>query len=148
VQGLDTSWPTPYTQTRIHIHTHKHAYTYTLTNTHTHTNSQTRIYIHTHKHTYTHKHAYTYILTNTHTHTHSQTRIHIHACMRRKHILHWAPWRDLTSVTGPNTVGVSLRSPEEGNRSSFRNVVFSSCLEFRTTDNVHKPSNSECCAYR
>jgi hypothetical protein len=31
----------------------------------------------------------------------------------------------------PNRVGVSLPSPEDGNRSSFRNVVFSSYLEFR-----------------
>jgi hypothetical protein len=43
-----------------------------------------------------------------------------------------------------NTVGVSLRSPEDGNRSSFRNVVFYSYLEFRTMDKAHKLSNSEC----
>jgi hypothetical protein len=30
----------------------------------------------------------------------------------------------------PNRVGVSLPSPEDGNRSRFRNVVFSNYLEF------------------
>jgi hypothetical protein len=44
---------------------------------------------------------------------------------------------------GPNKVGVSLTSPEDGNRSSFRNVVFSSDLGFRTMDKVQKPSDSE-----
>jgi hypothetical protein len=33
-------------------------------------------------------------------------------------------WLDLSK--GPNRVGVSLPSPEDGNRSSFWNVVFSS----------------------
>jgi hypothetical protein len=45
----------------------------------------------------------------------------------------------------PNGVGISLPSPEDGNRSSFRNVVFSRYLEFRTMDKVHKPSDLECC---
>jgi hypothetical protein len=45
---------------------------------------------------------------------------------------------------GPNRVGVSIPSSEDGNWSSFRNVVFSSYLEFRTMDNVHKPSHSKC----
>jgi hypothetical protein len=31
---------------------------------------------------------------------------------------------------GPNRVGVSLSSPEEGNRINFRNAGFSSYLEF------------------
>jgi hypothetical protein len=44
---------------------------------------------------------------------------------------------------GPNKVRVSLLPPEDGNRSSFRNVVFSSYLKFRTMDKVHKPSDSE-----
>jgi hypothetical protein len=42
---------------------------------------------------------------------------------------------------GPNRVVVFLPSPEDGNRSSFRNVVFSSYLEFRTIDKVQIPSN-------
>jgi hypothetical protein len=43
---------------------------------------------------------------------------------------------------GPNRVGVSLPSLEDGNRSNFRNFVF----EFRKTDKVHKPSDPECYA--
>jgi hypothetical protein len=43
---------------------------------------------------------------------------------------------------GPNRVGVSFPSPEARNRASFRNVVFSSYLEFQTVDKVHKPSES------
>jgi hypothetical protein len=27
----------------------------------------------------------------------------------------------------------------------YRNIVFSSYLEFRTLDKVHKPGDSECC---
>jgi hypothetical protein len=38
---------------------------------------------------------------------------------------------------------VSHPSPEEGSRSSFRNVVFSSYLDFRDVDKVHKSSESE-----
>jgi hypothetical protein len=44
---------------------------------------------------------------------------------------------------GFSTVGVSF-SPEDGNRSSFLNVVFSSYLEFRTMDQINEASNSEC----
>jgi hypothetical protein len=44
---------------------------------------------------------------------------------------------------GPNRVGVSLPSPEDGNRSSFRDVVFSGYLEFQTMDRVLKLSESE-----
>jgi hypothetical protein len=43
----------------------------------------------------------------------------------------------------PNRVGVSCPSPGDGNRSSFRNVVFSTYLEFWLTDKVHKPNYSE-----
>jgi hypothetical protein len=43
----------------------------------------------------------------------------------------------------PKRVAVSLPSPEDGNRSSFRNVVFSSYLEFWTLDKVGKLSVSE-----
>jgi hypothetical protein len=35
-------------------------------------------------------------------------------------------WLRLALSKGPNRVGVSFPSPEDGNRSSFRNVVFSS----------------------
>jgi hypothetical protein len=51
---------------------------------------------------------------------------------------HW-----LTLSKRPNRVGVPLLSPEDGKRYSFGNAVFSSYLEFRTMDNVHKPSDSE-----
>jgi hypothetical protein len=44
---------------------------------------------------------------------------------------------------GLNRVGASLPSPEDGMRFSFRNVVFSSYLVFRTMGKVHKPSNFE-----
>jgi hypothetical protein len=50
---------------------------------------------------------------------------------------------EVSSFKGPNTVGVSFLSPEDWNRSSFRNDVFSSDLEFRTIDKVHKHSDSE-----
>jgi hypothetical protein len=65
------------------------------------------------------------------------------------------PLKKLTSITepvqlalskGPNKVGVSLPSPGEGKRSSFRNVVFSSYLEFWTMDKVYESSESECYA--
>jgi hypothetical protein len=47
---------------------------------------------------------------------------------------------------GPKIVDASFPLPEEGNRSSFRNVVFSAHLDFWTMDKVHKPSDSECYA--
>jgi hypothetical protein len=37
---------------------------------------------------------------------------------------------------GPNRVSVSVYSPEEGNRSSFRKVVLFVLFEFRTMDKV------------
>jgi hypothetical protein len=53
-----------------------------------------------------------------------------------------------TSITGslalskgPNRVVVSLRSAEDGNRSSFWNVMVSSYLELRTMDEVQKPGD-------
>jgi hypothetical protein len=56
--------------------------------------------------------------------------------------------QELTSITvlsqGPNRVRVSLLSPEDVNRSAFRNVVFSSYVEFPTMDGVHKSSDSGC----
>jgi hypothetical protein len=47
-------------------------------------------------------------------------------------------------VSGGRRVEVSLPSHEDGNRSGFRNVVFSSYLEFRTMDRVQNLSNSDC----
>jgi hypothetical protein len=54
-------------------------------------------------------------------------------------------WLRLDLTKGTNRVGVSPW-PENRNRSSFRNVIFSSYLEYRTMDRVHKPSVSECYA--
>jgi hypothetical protein len=51
--------------------------------------------------------------------------------------------RGLVPSEGPNRVDVSLFSPEDGKRSNFRNLMFSSYLEFFTMDKVHKPSDSE-----
>jgi hypothetical protein len=48
-----------------------------------------------------------------------------------------------TISKGPNRVYVSLPSPEKGNRSSFRNVVFW-YLEFQAMNKFQKPSSSEC----
>jgi hypothetical protein len=42
----------------------------------------------------------------------------------------------LALSVGPNRVRVSPPSPEVGNRSSFRNVVFSSVLKYRTMNKV------------
>jgi hypothetical protein len=53
--------------------------------------------------------------------------------------------KELTSVSGPalskgpNRVAISLRSPEDGNTSSFRNILFSSHSEFRTMVKAQKP---------
>jgi hypothetical protein len=49
----------------------------------------------------------------------------------------------LTLYKGLNRAGVSLPSPKDGNRSSFRNVMLSSYLHTRTMDNDHIPSDSE-----
>jgi hypothetical protein len=48
-----------------------------------------------------------------------------------------------SSAKGPNKLGVSLSSPEEGNRSSFRNIVFSRSLQFRTMRKFHILADSE-----
>jgi hypothetical protein len=53
-------------------------------------------------------------------------------------------WLRLAFSKGPNRVGVSHPLPEDGKRSSFQNVVFSSYLEFWEMDKVLKPSDSEC----
>jgi hypothetical protein len=44
----------------------------------------------------------------------------------------------------PKRVVVSLPSREDENRSSFRNVVLSNYLGFRTMNTVQKPSDSKC----
>jgi hypothetical protein len=48
-------------------------------------------------------------------------------------------WLGLALSKRPNRVGVSLPSPEDGNRSSFRNIFL--YLEFWTMDKVQKPSS-------
>jgi hypothetical protein len=45
---------------------------------------------------------------------------------------------NLDLFKGPNRVGVSLPSSEDEYRSSFRNVVFPSLLEFQTINKVLK----------
>jgi hypothetical protein len=45
--------------------------------------------------------------------------------------------------TGPKRVAVSLLLPEDGNRSSFRNVVLSCYLQFRRMDEAHEVSGYE-----
>jgi hypothetical protein len=45
--------------------------------------------------------------------------------------------------TGTSTVLGPIPSPEDGNRSSFRNVVFSSCFELQTMDKGCKLNDSE-----
>jgi hypothetical protein len=44
---------------------------------------------------------------------------------------------------GPNRVGASLPSPEDVKRPSFKNVMFSSYLEFRMMDRAHNLSDCE-----
>jgi hypothetical protein len=41
-------------------------------------------------------------------------------------------------------VGAFTPSPDDGNSSSFRNVVFSSSVTYRTMDRAQNPSNSMC----
>jgi hypothetical protein len=53
-------------------------------------------------------------------------------------------WLRLVLYKGPERVDVSLPSPEEEKRCSFRDVSFYSYLEYRTMDRVQKLSDSEC----
>jgi hypothetical protein len=55
-------------------------------------------------------------------------------------------WLRLALSKGPNGAGVSLPSPEDKNRSSFRNVVLSNYLEFQTFGKVQKRGEFECYA--
>jgi hypothetical protein len=48
-------------------------------------------------------------------------------------------WLRLALSKGPNRVGVSPPPSEDGNKSSFRNIVFSSYLEFRAMNKSRKP---------
>jgi hypothetical protein len=54
-----------------------------------------------------------------------------------------APVIEDSYFLGTNRVGAFLPTPEDGNRSSFRNFVLSSYLEFRMIDKGHKPSDSD-----
>jgi hypothetical protein len=49
----------------------------------------------------------------------------------------------LAVFEGPEKVGVSLPSPEDRNRSCFRNILFPSYLDYRMMGVVQKPSDSE-----
>jgi hypothetical protein len=53
-------------------------------------------------------------------------------------------WTWFISFLGTQQSRFSLPSPEDGNRSSVRNVLFSSYLEFRPMPKVQEPSNSAC----
>jgi hypothetical protein len=56
-------------------------------------------------------------------------------------------WLRLAPSKGPNRVGISVLLPEGWNKSNFRNIVFSSYLEFRTMDEVHRSSHSDYILY-
>jgi hypothetical protein len=47
-------------------------------------------------------------------------------------------WLRLTLSKRPKRLSVSFPSPEDGNRSSFWNVVFSGYLEYRTMGKFHE----------
>jgi hypothetical protein len=66
--------------------------------------------------------------------------------LERANLSHWTglDW-NVRMSEGPSKIYISLHSPEEGNCSSFRNVVFHSCLEFRKRDKVYKASDFETC---
>jgi hypothetical protein len=51
-------------------------------------------------------------------------------------------WFRLALPKGPNWVGVFPHSIEDGNRASFRNVVFFYFLVYRMMEKVEKPSNT------
>jgi hypothetical protein len=59
--------------------------------------------------------------------------------LERANLNHWM----LALPKGPNTVGVSLPSPEDGNRISFQNDVFSSYLEFQRMEESRNPMSVE-----
>jgi hypothetical protein len=43
----------------------------------------------------------------------------------------------------PNSVGVCLHLPEDRNISRIRNLLFSTCLDFRTMNRVHTASDTD-----
>jgi hypothetical protein len=63
----------------------------------------------------------------------------------RANLNHWTitGWSRSVLIKGPNKVDISLPSPEDGDRSSFQNIVFSSYLEFLTMDQVQKANDSK-----
>jgi hypothetical protein len=52
--------------------------------------------------------------------------------------------KETPTLLGTSDIANLDHGAEEGNRSSFRNVEFSSYLELRTIEKVHKTSDSEC----
>jgi hypothetical protein len=73
-------------------------------------------------------------------------------CKIRRGIILWSDiWcfpssdHDNRPFNVSNRVHILLPSPEEGNSSSFRNVVFYSYLEFQTMDKDQKPRHSDDC---
>jgi hypothetical protein len=62
--------------------------------------------------------------------------------LRSTRFLDCVQWLRLAPSKTTNRVGLPPLSPEDGNKSSFRNVVFL-YLEFRTMGTVQKPSDSE-----
>jgi hypothetical protein len=48
---------------------------------------------------------------------------------------------EVSPFQGAQREGVSLPSSEDGNKSSFRNVAFSSSLKILTMNEVYKPSD-------
>jgi hypothetical protein len=65
-------------------------------------------------------------------------------CVFRRGEAYTYPVLKLALCKGPDTVDASLPLPEDETRSSFRNVVFPSYLEFRTIDKVQKASDPKC----
>jgi hypothetical protein len=61
-----------------------------------------------------------------------------------KHLPCWVQLLRSALSKGSNRLDVSVPSPEDGNRSNFRNAVFSVRLGFWTMNKIHKPSDSEC----
>jgi hypothetical protein len=53
-------------------------------------------------------------------------------------------WLRLAPSEGLKGEGASFPSVEDGNRASFRNVVFSNYSDFQTMEKIHKLNDSEC----
>jgi hypothetical protein len=64
--------------------------------------------------------------------------------MGRSYLLTFlGPVIEVSPLLETNGIEVSCPSFGDGNRFSFKNIVFSSYLEFQTMDKIHKPSDSE-----